>query len=80
MNQLLTLMQTSEIDIDVDAKMPKEMTSNLQFLVPSEHLDQRLKSAINFNTNLGLNDTADKRQSWNLNLESLAPEYTSLVI
>lgn len=29
MNQLVTLMQTSEMDIDVDAKMPKEMTGNL---------------------------------------------------
>lgn len=29
MNQLVILMQTSKMDIDVDAKMPKEMTSNL---------------------------------------------------
>ena len=29
MNQILALVETSEIDIDVDAKMPKEMTSNL---------------------------------------------------
>lgn len=42
-------------------------------------MDQRIKSTINFNTNLGLDDTADRRQSWNLNPESLAPEYTSLV-
>ena len=29
MNQILALMETSEIDIDVEEKMPKEMTSNL---------------------------------------------------
>ena len=29
MNQILALMETNEIDIDVEEKMPKEMTSNL---------------------------------------------------